>query len=961
MGESVSRPLAVYEDTKRQHSSRRNLSTFLATVATISLSFTGVALATTPGDSPQSGPEATVGTEDDASDISAIPTQLDVAGTLFVFPDEPHSPGGVFISTEDGNYFELSGIEAGEVATGDQFDGTVAVSSEVAQVAIDGVTVESTTAEVAAEIADAAAKIDEAMTVVESSITTAALETDSATSPHQIDVVWLGKSGTKTPTLDQLKNAITRSGQYWGAESSSRMPGFTIRNARVVTNTGLADKDLCISSFNQKGTEHAAKLFNTTPIWYANSARTHLVILVPSEKCGGYGVSGGHGNGLGTIGKGLNNGGIVWASLDGDRPAEWNHTLTHEFGHNFSLGHSNVLWCKDRVDAPKEWVPAWGCYSRVYADYYDPMSGGLEMTPPYLSNGSNLTTLNVYHKVRLGLLQAGSTLQNINVSGGDSQTVNLQSATATSGVRGFRIKDPQTGGYLYVEYRSGTGRDANSFYAKLPTITPSGYTPAAAPGIHVLRSEGGTYGDTRNSTALRRNASNPNPFSLDVLWYGPGHTFTGHAKVSGRPAVKIQVVSANGTQARVKIDLDSGKKRFTAVKAPTITGDNYTGQVLTANAPLDNWTPKATKVTYQWYRNGVPIQGATKKTFALRLADKGQQITVQALGTLKDHDPRASFSAAIVPAGPTVTRQSGASRYDTAVEISKSTYPNAAAVSTVYLATGTNYPDALGAAAAAAKDKAPLILLPKKGPVSTAVIGELGRLNPSKVVIAGGTGAVPDAVVDQAVSGIAVRPEIQRRAGATRYETGRLLVSGTFTAPASAVFVATGRNFPDALSASAAAGALKSPVILVDGKKKTVDSEILELINKLAPTSVYIVGGAGAVSTGIEAQLKAKYTVSRLSGSDRYTTSQAINNQFFKMAAATPAVSTHYWATGTGFADALAGAAAAGSKGMPLYTVKKTCVPVPVLDHLAKKRSTSVVLLGGTGVLNDHVATLKRC
>ncbi len=913
----------------------RGFSVFVAATAAATMGFTGIAMAEVPEE-----PQPPV-------DIS-IPQQLNLTGILAVLPDEDQVNGGVYVVTGDGTFVAVTDIDQESVSTGDHFDGTVVVPDEVAEAASSGVEAASADEDVLQRIADAAESEGVPLPVVDSSISER-VETDAAPAPHLVDVVWLGSSGTQTPTAKQMEDAIKRSGQYWSTESGGDMPSFTISMSRIVSNPSLLD----ICNYYDAW-DYAAGLFGKKFTDYWVSGRTHLVVLVPGEKCG-------TGSGQGTIGDGLENGGTVWAALQGDQPSTWNQILTHELGHNFSLGHSNVLQCAEpRSDAPKDWLTAWECRVNIYRDYYDPMSGGINYFNE-LTNSDNLSTLNVYHKVRLGILEPGVSLANINIDNGTSQTVTLRGATESSGIRGLRIKDPQTGQYLYVEYRTGTGRDSDSFYAKFPSSILPGEIPSLGPGLRVMKAEGGPDGLARNLTSLRRFTSEPHDYNFDVLWYGVNQTFEGHASVPGRPGIKITSQTATPNQTTVKIELDSGKQKFTSAGFTAISGTYYAGQTVTAEASPSQWIPAATSITYQWMRNSEPISGAAGKTYTLTMKDKGQQITVRAIGSRAGYDPMESDAQVFQAGGPNVGRHSGTTRYDTAVAISKATYPNSADVSTVYLATGTNYPDALGAAAAAAKDKAPLILLPKKGDVPTAVIAEMKRLNPSKVVVAGGTGAVPNSIVDQAVSTIPVRPDIQRRAGSTRYETGRLLVSGTFSAPVSTVFVATGRNFPDALSASAAAGSLAGPVILVDGKLNRVDAPTLALVDELSPTSVYIVGGAGAVSAGIEGQLKAKYTVKRLSGSDRYATSQEINNEFFKMTATTPAVAAHYWATGTGFADALAGAAAAGAQGVPLYTVKKTCVPGRVLDHLAKKNTPEVVLLGGTGVLTGDVASLKRC
>src|SRR5690606_13953152 len=95
-------------------------------------------------------------------------------------------------------------------------------------------------------------------------------------------------------------------------------------------------------------------------------------------------------------------------------------------------------------------------------------------------------------------------------------------------------------------------------------------------------------------------------------------------------------------------------------------------------------------------------------------------------------------------------------------------------------------------------------------------------------------------------------------------------------------FIATGKNFPDALAATGAAGSLGAPVILVDGTKKSVPSSVIKALKRMGVTKIAIAGSSKAVSSGIQSQLKSLgYSVKRYSGDDRYATTAAINNAFF--------------------------------------------------------------------------------
>ena len=227
---------------------------------------------------------------------------------------------------------------------------------------------------------------------------------------------------------------------------------------------------------------------------------------------------------------------------------------------------------------------------------------------------------------------------------------------------------------------------------------------------------------------------------------------------------------------------------------------------------------------------------------------------------------------------------------------------------------------------------------------------EIQSLEPNKIVVVGGTGAVSSTVFNALKT---IAPTVVRQSGADRYATARAIVSGAWTTAAT-VYIATGQNFPDALSASGAAGAGKVPVVLVNGSAGSLDAATSALLTKLHATTFDIAGGTGAVSTGVASGLAKLGTVNRFSGTDRYQTSELINEGFGSPTSA-------YFATGTQFPDALSGAALAGANGAPLYVVQPTCVPNPIENYLAKSNTANITLIGGTGALSADVANLINC
>lgn len=299
---------------------------------------------------------------------------------------------------------------------------------------------------------------------------------------------------------------------------------------------------------------------------------------------------------------------------------------------------------------------------------------------------------------------------------------------------------------------------------------------------------------------------------------------------------------------------------------------------------------------------------------------------------------------------PTVTRIAGDDRFATAAALSRSGYPGSG-VPVVYIATGVNFADALAAAPAAAAQGGPLLLV-EPGSVPAATKAELTRLAPKRIVVVGGASAVSD---ETYASLAAYAPAIQRIAGPDRFATSRLIAESVFGAAQSAL-VATGDNFPDALTAGAAAGVLGQPVILVDGFANGLDSATSSYLSSHKITKVSIVGGTAAVSAGIQQGLVSiGASVTRLEGADRFLTASAVNHAAFT------AASTMYIASGVNYPDALAGAAIAAAKKSPLYVAMPGCVPRNVGQDILALGVRSVVVIGGTDALGATVASLEQC
>lgn len=308
--------------------------------------------------------------------------------------------------------------------------------------------------------------------------------------------------------------------------------------------------------------------------------------------------------------------------------------------------------------------------------------------------------------------------------------------------------------------------------------------------------------------------------------------------------------------------------------------------------------------------------------------------------------PATTSEAAAAPGAATIARLGGADRYATAASISSSSF--GPGVPVVFVSTGRNFPDALTAAPAAARAGGPILLVDTHS-IPAATAAELDRLDPGRIVIVGASGAVSDGVAG-ALDAYDTGGGVTRIGGATRYDTAVQISQAHFGAGAGTVYVATGRNFPDALAAAAVASRDGHPILIVEGD--SVPSAVSNELARLAPGRIVIVGGPGVVSEGVANHLRTiTGNVQRIGGGDRYATAAMIAAASFG-----PGVPA-YIATGSNFPDALAGAVVAARSGAPILLVKRSDVTSASAGELARIQPPGVVLLGASGVVGDGALT----
>lgn len=125
-----------------------------------------------------------------------------------------------------------------------------------------------------------------------------------------------------------------------------------------------------------------------------------------------------------------------------------------------------------------------------------------------------------------------------------------------------------------------------------------------------------------------------------------------------------------------------------------------------------------------------------------------------------------------------------------------------------------------------------------------ATAGAITALKPTEVVVLGGEAAVSEDVVTELE---ATGATVTRIGGQDRYETAALLAD--FEAPVARAYVASGLDYPDALTGAATAGALDSPILLT---RPTALSQVTgEKLAGLEPTRIFVLGGVAAVAEDV--------------------------------------------------------------------------------------------------------------
>lgn len=190
-----------------------------------------------------------------------------------------------------------------------------------------------------------------------------------------------------------------------------------------------------------------------------------------------------------------------------------------------------------------------------------------------------------------------------------------------------------------------------------------------------------------------------------------------------------------------------------------------------------------------------------------------------------------------------------------------------------------------------------------------------------------------------------------RLAGENRTQTAIAIANEGWNYGTKTVVLARDDDFPDALTGTPLAYSLSAPILLTNSN--TLSPETQSEIAELHAHNVIILGGTGAVSSGIEEQLKQNYKVTRLSGTDRFETSKAIAEYMLQNGNVQSGKAVI--ASGLDFPDALAVSSLAAHQKVPILLTNPSDLPPSTQQALADLKVTQTIIVGGTGAVGSAV------
>ena len=338
-----------------------------------------------------------------------------------------------------------------------------------------------------------------------------------------------------------------------------------------------------------------------------------------------------------------------------------------------------------------------------------------------------------------------------------------------------------------------------------------------------------------------------------------GDTLTGAlAREAGETAGKYKITQGTLTNGNYNITFTGAEFTIEATKVNRLAGANRYETAVAISS--DNFEKADTVIltNAQNYADGiagVPLASKLNAPILLTAADKLNDKTLEEIKRLGaknviilggESAVSADVAKALEDENYVVERLEGKSRFSTAAAIAQKVNENPTDIFFVY---GMGFADTLSVSSVAALKNAPIVYLTTDGELNADTAAYLEALKEKGCVknayVIGGTSVISDDMMNKAAQALGLE-SATRIAGANRYETSAE-VNKAFADlfENDEMCVATGVDFPDAVTGGVYAASKKAPFILVSSA--LTDSQ-KEIVKTTAPKTINVFGGTGAVS-----------------------------------------------------------------------------------------------------------------
>ena len=292
-----------------------------------------------------------------------------------------------------------------------------------------------------------------------------------------------------------------------------------------------------------------------------------------------------------------------------------------------------------------------------------------------------------------------------------------------------------------------------------------------------------------------------------------------------------------------------------------------------------------------------------------------------------------------------ITRLNGINRFETAARISKAEHTKA---DKVIISNAYKFSDILSASPYAKQINAP-ILYADANSIPETTMNEISRLDAKEIIIAGGVSSI-SAEVETSLKAKGYR--VLRIGGKNRYETSSMIANQMIQnyGVREDVIIASGEDYPDALSISSLANRRNLPILLTESKG--INIYLKTLLNNRKINRLYIAGGETSVSENVIAESKMISQIKeviRYGGVNRYETASIIAKNTL------PNAKSVVLASGENFADALAVSTFAAKNESPILLTGSKTMSSYTKDYIANGKIKNVKIAGGNVSVSQSV------